>query len=138
MTMRGHTHKIRRASLNSDFYDAVIFGSGGILHTVEVTHYVGDDGASESWRKSFRGYEKALSYARSVCDGKVKNPVEASGSRYPDPVPRAKLWSGFSETIYKRYPRVIDHGIIKHFVGFGWVDEGEADEAHRLLYPEVV
>lgn len=38
----------------------------------------------------------------------------------------------------KKHPKVILDGHVKEWVGFGWIDLGEADEADRKLYPVVV
>lgn len=56
----------------------------------------------------------------------------------PDPVHVSRLWSGFSETISAKYPRVVINGKVYHFVGFRWVDEGEATKRTLCLYPTVI
>lgn len=38
----------------------------------------------------------------------------------------------------KKHPRVILDGIVKNWVGFGWVDEGKATAADLKKYPTVV
>ncbi len=37
----------------------------------------------------------------------------------------------------KEYQRVVINGIIKNWVGFGWVDEGEATDMDYEKYPKV-
>ena len=37
----------------------------------------------------------------------------------------------------KKYSRVIQNGIVKNWVGFGWVDEGEANGGDYTRYPLV-
>ena len=37
----------------------------------------------------------------------------------------------------KRYPVVIDEGIVIRWVGFGWVDEGKATDKAFKKYPVV-
>ena len=37
----------------------------------------------------------------------------------------------------KKYQRVIDNGIIKNWVGFGWVDERDATDKDHEKYPKV-
>ena len=38
----------------------------------------------------------------------------------------------------KKHPRVILDGIVKNWIGFGWVDEGKATAADRKKYPTVI
>jgi hypothetical protein len=38
----------------------------------------------------------------------------------------------------KRYPSVIDNDIVKHWVGIGWVEEGEPSIYQRNTLPQVV
>jgi len=38
----------------------------------------------------------------------------------------------------KKYPRVIQDGIVKNWVGMGWVDEDHATEEDYKKYPKVV
>jgi hypothetical protein len=35
----------------------------------------------------------------------------------------------------KRHPKVIHEGILKNWVGFGWVNEREATEEDKQTYP---
>jgi hypothetical protein len=37
----------------------------------------------------------------------------------------------------KKHPRVILDGIVKNWVGFGWVDEGKATTEDKRKYPTV-
>jgi len=37
----------------------------------------------------------------------------------------------------KKYQRVIQDGIVKNWVGFGWIDEGEASKKDLEMYPTV-
>ena len=37
----------------------------------------------------------------------------------------------------KKYQRVIQNGIVKNWVGFGWVNEGEATNMDYKRYPKV-
>ena len=37
----------------------------------------------------------------------------------------------------KKFSRVIDDGIVKNWVGFGWVDEGAATPEDYKRYPEL-
>ncbi len=38
----------------------------------------------------------------------------------------------------KNHPRIIMGGIVKNWVGFGWVDEGKATAKHKKMYPTLV
>ena len=36
-----------------------------------------------------------------------------------------------------KYSRVIDNGVVKNWVGIGWIEEGKATEDDRTKYPTV-
>lgn len=51
----------------------------------------------------------------------------------------AEKLSIMSMSIYRDLPhKVIDNGIIKQWVGIGWVEEGKADAVDYSLYPKVI
>ena len=54
-------------------------------------------------------------------------------------VKRSRLNPIFDESINKKYPTVIDtDNHVKHYVGIGWVDHGEATAEDKRKYPQVV
>ncbi len=38
----------------------------------------------------------------------------------------------------KTHPIVIDSGVVKEWIGFGWIDLREATDDDRTTYPEVL
>jgi len=38
----------------------------------------------------------------------------------------------------QKYTRVVDNGMVKNWVGFGWVEEGKATQENIEKYPTVV
>jgi hypothetical protein len=53
-------------------------------------------------------------------------------------VKREKLNPIYSETIHKKYPKIILDGVIHEFVGIGWVECGKANARDRKTLPVVV
>jgi len=55
-------------------------------------------------------------------------------------IKRSKLNPIYSETIYKKYPRVIDEdkNTVHQFVGIGWVDEGKPSQEDKITCPVIV
>ena len=38
----------------------------------------------------------------------------------------------------RRYPRVLDNGVVKEWVGIGWISIGSTTDAEKAKIPEVV
>ncbi len=57
----------------------------------------------------------------------------------PQPIPASELSNLRMATgNEKKYTHVIHDGVLKHWVGYGWVSEGPATPEDYTLYPEVI
>lgn len=116
---------------NNDSVEHVVFGTEAEaeaeLERIEGEHmstYLKHQGDSPQSREAYqRNYWHIHTVAASFRPGK------------------AKLWeiSNLSMTAgnEKTLGRVIDMGVVKRWVGIGWVDERAATDADQMIYPKV-
>ena len=60
--MRGYTNKFRLQAWHTENYDVVLYGSGGSLHTLQITNLA--EGTHS--RRSFFGHQPAVDFAERL------------------------------------------------------------------------